>query len=243
MNSERIQAVVSRLADYVRSPSLRHLRDHNNLKLAREIVEAIDRTDPVWTKWTPAREEVVKAAANCWIPADELRDFLNGLPGPPLTATDLSQRLRAVWEEPWSPYPNDDIQAGCLALYAAEKALGTEMRAIIGTLQEFVEGEEERLRRERDERWKQIREQDRLRLQEHFRSGADCGWTSLGETKDLFCRRNGKAFRVSQDTDKRWKLYQLGESNEAGELLGTYSGRREASAAVQQIAYRSSRPR
>jgi|GEM_PF-5833277 len=184
MNSDRIEAVVSRLAGYARSPSLQHIRDSNNLlKLAREIVEAVDRTDVVWTKWTPAREEIVKAAANCWIPIDDLRSFLNGLPGPLLTATDVAERLRAVWEAPWSTYPNEYIRAGCLVLYTAEKALGTEMRAIIGALQEFVEVEEERLRQERDARWKQIREEDRLKLQERFRAGADCGWTALTDQR------------------------------------------------------------
>lgn len=173
------------------------------------------------------------------MPSNDLREFLNSLPGPALTATDVAQRLRAVWEEPWSTYPNDDIQAGCLALYEAEKDAGTEMRAIIGALQEFVETEEDRLRRERDEHWKRIREQDRLKLQERFQSGADCGWTPIDGSKDLFCRRNSRAFRVSQDKDRRWKLYQLdGQDDAGGDLLGTYMGRREASAAVQQIAYR-----
>ena len=38
MNNDRIYAVISALAEYVRSPSLRHLRDPHNLqKLAKEL--------------------------------------------------------------------------------------------------------------------------------------------------------------------------------------------------------------
>jgi hypothetical protein len=44
MDSERIYAVTSMLFEYVKSPSLKHLRDpHSVQKLAREIVTAVDR--------------------------------------------------------------------------------------------------------------------------------------------------------------------------------------------------------
>ena len=45
------------------------------------------------------REDVVKAAAPCWIPTEDIRASLNNLPGPTLTKTDVEQRLRAIWEE------------------------------------------------------------------------------------------------------------------------------------------------
>ena len=57
----------------------------------------------------------------------------------------MVQRLRAFYEEPYSSYPNEELKAGCLALYEAEKAQGTELPAIIGALQEYIELEEERL--------------------------------------------------------------------------------------------------
>jgi hypothetical protein len=146
MSNDRIYAVISALAEYVRSPSLRHLRDPHNLqKVAKELVDTIDRAGSVWTKWEGRREDVVKAAALCWIPVEDLLAFLNTLPGPPLTLTDVRQRLRAIWEEPYSHYPNDELQPGCLAIYEAGKAAGTEMSAIIGALQEHIEQEEERL--------------------------------------------------------------------------------------------------
>ena len=48
MSNDRIYAVISALAEYVRSPSLRHLRDPHNLqKLAKELVTAFDRAGSV----------------------------------------------------------------------------------------------------------------------------------------------------------------------------------------------------
>jgi hypothetical protein len=129
MNADRQYAVASLLFDYVESPSLRHLRDpHSVHRLARDIVTALDRASSVWGKWDAQREEVAKAAAPCWIPTEDLLASLNNLPGPPLTKTDVEQRLRAIWEEPYTSYPNEDLKDGCLALYFSEKAQGTEMR-------------------------------------------------------------------------------------------------------------------
>ena len=117
MSNDRIYAIISALAEYVRSPSLRHLRDPHNLqKVAKELVGAFDRAGSVWTKWDGRREDVARAAAPCWVPLEDLLVFLNTLPGPPLTLTDVKQRLRALWEEPYSAYPIDELQAGCLAI-------------------------------------------------------------------------------------------------------------------------------
>jgi hypothetical protein len=240
MESDRIYAVTSRLHDYVRSPSLRHIRDPNSLqKLVRDILDAVDQAGSVWGKWVGAREDLAKAAANCWIPTEDLRAFLNGLPGPVLTNTDVTQRLRAIWEEPWRAYPKDELKAGCLALYEAENALGTELPAIVGALQEYVEIEEERLRQEQQEAYQRQRDDERIRLQQRFLSGADCGWTLVGESKDFYCRRNGRAFRIGQAKDKRWKLSRISTIDDPGDLLGTYLGRREANKALESIAYRA----
>src|SRR5690349_5613499 len=130
MQGDRHAAVISKLANYVRSPSLRHIRDLPNLqKLAEEIVRALDASSGIWTKWDSQREDLAKAAAPCWIPIEDLQTFLNGLPGLRLTRTDVAERLRAFWEEPWAPYPDDDLRDGCLALYQKEKAEGTELPA------------------------------------------------------------------------------------------------------------------
>ncbi|MDE5465968.1 hypothetical protein [Bradyrhizobium sp. CSS354] len=238
MDSDRQYAVARLLFDYVKSPSLRHLRDpHSVHKLARDIVTTVDRAGSVWSKWDAQREEVAKAAAPCWIPTEDLLASLNNLPGPQLTKTDVEQRLRAIWEEPYTSYPNEDLKEGCRALYLAEKALGTEMRAIIGMLQEHLEREDERLRREQEDRYRKLKEEERLRLEERFLSGSDCGWTPVGGSGALYCRRNGRTFRIVQDKDKRWTLYRIKAIDDKGDLLGVYQGRGDASTALKTIAY------
>jgi hypothetical protein len=238
MESDRLYAVVSALAEYVRSPSLRHIRDPRNLqKLAREIVKDVDRAGSIWTKWEGAREDLAKAAAPCWIPIEDLRAFLNGLPGPSLTHTDVAQRLRAFWEEPWANYPNDELRAGCLDFYEKEMAQGTELPAIIGALQQHIEQEEDRLRREQEETYRRHRETERVQRLQRFLSGADCGWTKVTESEDLYCRRNGRMFRIARAKDKRWKLYRVATLEDDGFLLGTYQGRGDANKSLGQIAY------
>jgi hypothetical protein len=64
----------------------------------------------------PDREDVAKAAAPCWIPVEDLQASLNTLPSPTVTKTDVEQRLRAIWEEPFAHYPKDELKDGCLAL-------------------------------------------------------------------------------------------------------------------------------
>jgi hypothetical protein len=233
VDNDRFYAVTSKLVDYVKSPSLRHIRDPHSLqKLAKEIVQSLDRVGSVWSKWEGPKEEFAKAASCCWVPTNDLLVFLNRLPGPTLTDTDVVQRLRALWEEPWASYPNDELKDGCLRLYEREKSQGTELPAIVGALQEYIELEEERLRREHEENRQRQREAERLRLQQRFLSGADCGWTQIEEFDDLFCRRNGRAFRIARDQDKRWRLYRIAGVADAGILLGSYLGRRDANKAL-----------
>jgi hypothetical protein len=238
MENDRLYAVTSKLFEYVKSPSLRHIRDpHSINKLAKEIVRDVDRASSVWEKWEGPREELAKAAAPCWIPTEDLLAFLNRLPGPSLTSTDVVQRLRAFHEEPYSTYPNEELKAGCLALFEAEKAQGTELRSIIGAIQEHIEFEEERLRLEREETYRRNQEAERFRLQQRFLAGADCGWTKIEKSEALYCRRNGRAFRTARTNDKRWNLYRITTLADVGILLGTYQGRREANKALDKIAY------
>lgn len=238
MNPDRQYAVASLLFDYVKSPSLRHLRDpHSIHKLARDVVSILDRASSVWKKWEPEREEIVQAAAPCWVPLEDLQVFLNSLPGPLLTKADLEQRLRAIWEEPHAAYPKHDLKEGCLTLYQAEKAQGTEMRAIIGALQEHLEREEERLRREQQEHYQRWKEEERVKLEQRFLSGADCGWTRVENSEAFYSRRNGRAFRIVQGKDKRWTMYRLKDIGDKGELVGTYQGRGDANKALKQVSY------
>jgi len=238
---ERIWDVKRLLFEYVKSPSLRHLRDpHSVHKLARDIVKAIDRGNSIWTKWDGPREVVAKAAVPCWIPVKDLRDFLNCLPGPQLTITDVEQRLRAFEEEDhFFELPNEELQASCLALYEQEKAQGTELPAIIGLLRDHVEQEEERIRAEREEYFRQLREQERVAGEQRLLSGADCKWTQLRKSKHWYCRTNGRTYRLSPTHDKMWQLFRVKavSDDEEGDLLGKYQRRGDATKVVSEVAY------
>lgn len=234
------QAEVRRLLfRYLESPSLRHIRDPKQVdRLAEEIVSAVDRSSPLWGKWDATRGELLKAAAKTWIPLEDLIAFLNGLPGPRLTRTDVAQRLRAFQEEPYADlYPDERVKDACLALYAAEVEAGTELPAIVCALQEFADDEERRLDRERQEKWKADRDADRLALERRFMSGADCKWTPLEGSKALFMRKNGRAFRLAPTKEKRWQLHRIEEVTEAGDLLGIYATRSAANKVIDKIAY------
>ena len=122
-------------------------------------------------------------------------------------------------------------------LYQAEKAQGTELPAIVGAIQEYIEAEEERLRREREEAYRQFKEEERVRRQQIYLASADCGWTLLQGSEDFFCRRNGRAYRIARSKDNRWNLYRTEIPNTSDVLLGTYLGRREATKALEKIAY------
>lgn len=224
---------------YLESPSLRHLRDPKQIdRLAEDILSAVDRTPSVWTKWDAARGELLKATAKTWIPIEDLVAFLNGLPGPPLTQTDVAQRLRAFQEEPYAHlYPDERVKDACLARYTAELEAGTELPAIVGALQEFADEEEDRLDREQRERWRTKQEAERLALERRFLSGADCKWTPLEGSKAVFMRRNGRAFRLSPTKEKRWELHRIEEPADAGDLLGIYATRGAANKVIDKLAY------
>ncbi|MGE5564968.1 MAG: hypothetical protein ACM3YN_02265 [Parcubacteria group bacterium] len=227
------------LFDYVKSPSLRHIRDPYMLvKLAQQIIKAVDRGHPIWRKWEAPREALVKAAAGCWAPIEDLRDYLNEMDGPSLTTTDVDQRLRALYEDSYTSYPDEDLQAGCLALYEKEKAQGTELPAIIGALQEHVEREQERLRQEREAAWRRRAEEERIALEQRFLSGADCKWTSVQKSKTLYCRMNGRAYRLSPTPDKMWELHRIASIEDVkGIQIGKYRHRGDVTKALAQVAY------
>ena len=60
----RIWTVVRIIAKYVQSPSLRHVRHHDQLrKVAAEIIKELDRgANPMWTKWDSNRDAIARAA-------------------------------------------------------------------------------------------------------------------------------------------------------------------------------------
>ncbi|KRB86928.1 hypothetical protein ASE00_07410 [Sphingomonas sp. Root710] len=223
----------------MKSPSLRHIKDpYVVIKLAQDIVKKLDRGNSAWTKWNGPREQLVKSAIACWVPAADLRDHLNRMEGPALSTSDVEQRLRAFAEERYSDFARDEFRPGCLAIYEAEKADGTEMPAIIGVLQEHVEREEERLRVEQEARYQELKRREQAAAENRLLSGADCKWTPWPKTKDVYCRVSGRLFRLSPGPDKRLDLYEV-ESVEAagGELMGRYLKRGDATKAVELIAY------
>jgi hypothetical protein len=92
---ERIRAVQAILSDYLKDATPSHLRSPASLRtVARNILKCADGKKPTWRKWEGAREGLLESAVGCWIPVVDLRDYLNGMPGPPLTVTDVAQRLR-----------------------------------------------------------------------------------------------------------------------------------------------------
>jgi hypothetical protein len=236
---ERIWAVKEVLFDHLKSPSLKHIRDpHSVGKLAQEIVRRIDRGSAIWRKWDGQREVLLKSSVGCWIPVDDLRDFLNRMPGPQLTTTDVSQRLKAFENEEYS-YPNEALQKNCLALYEKDKIEGTELPAIIGQLQDFVENEEQRIRAEQHERHREFLEQDRIAREQRLLSGADCKWTQLRKSQHWYCRVNGRTYRLSPTTDKKWNLYRVTavSDDEKGVVIGRYQGRGDATKVIAEMAY------
>jgi hypothetical protein len=233
-----VALVASLLSKHVSSPSLRHIRDGRMLHdVAREIVKRLLHRTSVWKKWEGEREAFIRTASICWIPTEDLRSFLNELPGPPLTQTDVAERLRAIHEEPYQPYPNDDVREGCLALYAMEKAAGTEMPAIAGALRAYVEQEEERLHHERQAAWKARLEMEKAALEQRYLSGADCKWTRINGSKPFYCRVNGRSYRLTPMSDKRLDLHRVSSLDDAGILVGRYARRGEVTKALAQVAY------
>lgn len=115
-------------------------------KLAEEIVQTAT-AGGVWTKWSADREQIAERAVGIWIPVDDLRAALNALPGPTLSEVDVAQRLRDLREQPYTYQdPVAPLEADALAAYAEEKAKGTEFIALLGYMEEWYWGAEERLR-------------------------------------------------------------------------------------------------
>ncbi|MBN9316584.1 MAG: hypothetical protein J0I99_12650 [Devosia sp.] len=240
VEDERVWAVKELLFSYVRSPSLRHIRDPYSVsKLAGEIVKRLDRGSSPWKKWDAQRELLLKSAIACWIPPEDLRTFLNQMDGPSLTSTDVTQRLVALEEEDHYSFAREEFRDSCLAIYEREKAGGTELTAIIGLLRAHVENEEERLRTEQRDRYERIKEQDRLAREQRLLSGADCGWTQLAKSICWYSRRNGRTYRLSPAKDKRWHLHRVTSvsDDEKGSLMGTYGGRADATKVIATAAY------
>ena len=168
----------------------------------------------------------------------DLQAFLNQMVGPHLTITDVSQRYKAFEEEEHG-YAKEELQSGCLEIYEREKAEGTELPAIIQLLRDHVELEEERLWNEQNERYRKSREEDRIAKEQRLLSGADCKWTQLQKSAHWYCRSNGRTYRLSPSSDKRWELFRVQSVSDAEKapLIGRYQNRGDATKVIAKMAY------
>jgi hypothetical protein len=226
------------LLDYVKCPSLKKIRSRSEIdNLAREIVMRLDLYYSMWGKWSEQRETLLRMALPCWIPTEDLRSFLNNMPGPQLTTTDVEQRLKVMWLRSYEDR-REELQQECLTRYEQERVQGTELTAIIEMLRDYIEQEEERIAAERAEADERASEEGRIAREQKLLSGENCPWTQLQGAKHWFCRRNGWLFRLSQGDDKRWQLARV-ETTEEGSrsmLIGKYQLRRDATKVMRQMA-------
>jgi len=166
-------------------------------------------------------------------------EFLNSLPGPPLTMTDLEQRMRHLIEVEYVASPEPALQAECLDIYRDEKTAGTEMPAIIGRLSEYVGSQWQRLQDERRLAEANRREEARIAREKRLLSYGDCPWTQIKGSRFLYCRKNGRVFQLQPNSDKSWNMYRVAavDDNESGEMIGRYRSRADANKVVAKAAY------
>jgi hypothetical protein len=244
---ERLHQIVSLLYQYSARPPLKFPTDAEIPKLARKLLDTIDGPMSPWTKWGKDREEIVKRAAEVWVPLDDLREALNKLPGGRLTPTDVEQRIHALRYEHggYKRGPDEELKEGSFAAYAEEKAKGTEFIAILGWLEEWTWGADERLWRKREEVRRQHIEQEKRNAEARLRSGADCPWTAAAALAGLHCRKNARLFRL-KTLDKgesplapKFEVLEVKSfEDQRGALIGRYRTRSDASKAVLEVAYK-----
>lgn len=240
MSSDQVLALKKLILDHVSSPSVRHIRDPLVIhRLAEEFIANFDRRDPLWQKWSEQREQLLRVAARSFVPVGDLTDRLNELGGPKMTRTDVQQRLNALLEESYLSYPDERLRDACLEFYEAEKAKGTEFTAIVYALKDYVEVEEDRLRREWQEEVSRRGAEEKLAARKRLRSGADCKWTALEDgSKSVYARMNGRLFRLTV-TDGGFQVLERleGFDDPEPDWVGRYRHRRDATKVLKEVAY------
>lgn len=205
LDQHRVKMVREPLSEFVRSPSLSHLRSVHALdKLASKIVRRLD-SPPLWGKWGGSREDLVRMACPCWIPIADLTTALNDLSGSKPTQTDVLARLSVVQED-LGAWPMNRWQAGCEMIFNEERLAGTEMVAIAVRMRQFIEDEEARQRQEWETSYRERVVAEKAKLEARFLAGADCKWTPVAGSKAIYCRMNGRVFRLSRAVDGRYEL-------------------------------------
>jgi len=234
----RIRIVREALDRHLASPSLDHIRDAAMLdRLAAEIVAELFRGHPIWRKWDLTRETFLRRAIPCWIPIEDLTAFLNEIEGPILTTTDVQSRMDMMCEDRFETYPSPAKKDFCLAIYNEEKGRGTELAAIVQRITDRCVEEEMREYDERRERRKRELAEAAAELEARFLSGADCKWTPVKGHEGLYCRVNGRAFRLTKDEEKKHLLRRIDRPDDFGKHIGRYASRADASRALEAVAY------
>jgi hypothetical protein len=60
----------------------------------------------------------------------------------------------------------------------------------------------------------------------------------VGKSADLYCRTNGRAYRLSPTKDKRWRLLRIASvEDQEGKEIGLYQYRRDANKALAEAAF------
>jgi len=90
---------------------------------------------------------------------------------------------------------------------------------------------------EQETAWRKRVEEERIALQRRFLAGADCKWTSIEKSKELYRRINGRSYRLSPTADKLWKLFRIDSVGDEGVLIGKYSYRRDVNKLLAKLAY------
>lgn len=224
-------------------PTLRSMDFMRISKLTDEIVEIMDHRS-VWTKWGKDREEIARRAADMCIPMEDLREALNAMPGPELTKVDVEQRIRDIREAPYgSGYPPDSLAAESFAVFAEEKAKGTEFIALLGYMEDWSYGATERLRLKAEKERREHIEEDKRNAETRLRNGVDCPWTTAADIPDLHCRKNGRLYRLHalKPTSKFEPAFEVLRVDnldaKRGRIVGRYRTRGEATKAVANVAY------
>lgn len=234
----REDVVQSIVAHYVNTRSITQIRDYFGLiELSRDIIRNLEAEFSIWRKWSLPREAFAKSVVECWIPLEDLRSFLNDMPGPELTPTDVAQRLRAFSEEGCDE-PNEVLKDGCRAIYENERAQGTELAAIAGVIRDYVHKESIRLYHEQWDAQKRDAEERKAALEQQFLSGEDCKWTPVAGSADTYCRINGRAYRLSPKDGKMRSLFRITSVDDPDpRLIGKYQTQTDAGKALSQIAF------
>jgi hypothetical protein len=127
--------------------------------------------------------------------------------------------------------------------YAREKDVGTEFMAILGHLEDWMFGAEERLHQKRAQENRERIERERHAAEVRLRSGADCPWTPASGIIGLHCRKNHRLFRLIErkpvrPLDPKFEVQEVKAlEDKRGNHIGQYRTRTDASKAVAEVAF------